>query len=115
VAFGHTHLVKRVLLNDLGAVYFNTGTWADLMAVPEAVLSGDESEGKRQLGKFAEDLAANRLESWRRQVPTFARIELDDDRLLGADVYFYDGGSQVERVPDGRLKKLSVGAADAKQ
>jgi UDP-2,3-diacylglucosamine pyrophosphatase LpxH len=108
VVFGHTHLVKRVPLNDQGAVYFNTGTWADLMAVPEAVLSGDESEGKRQLETFAADLAANRLESWRRQVPTFARIELDDDRLLAADVYFYDGGCQVERVPDGRLKRLSV-------
>jgi UDP-2,3-diacylglucosamine pyrophosphatase LpxH len=108
VVFGHTHLVRRVSLNDQGAVYFNTGTWADLMAVPEAVLSGDEAEGERQLEKFAADLATNRLEGWRRQVPTFARIELDDDRLLAADVYFYAGGSQIERVPDGRLKKLSV-------
>lgn len=107
VIFGHTHLVKRVSLNDQGAVYLNTGTWADLMAVPEAVLNGDEAEGKRQLDKFADDLAANNLDGWRRLVPTFAQIELDSGAIRKADVYFFDGPSQVERVPDGRLQRLS--------
>jgi UDP-2,3-diacylglucosamine pyrophosphatase LpxH len=107
VIFGHTHLVKRVLLNDQGAVYLNTGTWADLMAVPEAVLSGDEVEGKRQLEKFADALASNQLSDWRKQMPTFAQIELDGETVKKSDVYFFDGTTQVERVPDGRLKRLS--------
>lgn len=108
VILGHTHLVKRVPLNDQGAVYLNTGTWADLMAVPEAVLNGDEAEGKRQLERFADDLAANKLNGWWRQAPTFAQIELDSGAIKKADVYFFDGPSQVERVPDGRLQKLST-------
>jgi hypothetical protein len=106
VVFGHTHLVKRVPLE--GAVYLNSGTWADLMQVPEAVLNGDEAEGKQQLEKFVADLVANQLESWRRLVPTFARIELNADAVTSADVYFFDGANQVERVPDGRLMRLTA-------
>jgi hypothetical protein len=105
VVFGHTHLVKRVNLDD-GAVYLNTGTWADLMQVPEAVLTGDETEGKRQLHRFLDDLMTNRLEKWRRQVPTFARIDLDGTTVEQADVYVYEGGERIERVPDGRLTRL---------
>ena len=33
VVFGHTHLAKQVPLAG-GAVYLNTGTWADLMRLP---------------------------------------------------------------------------------
>ena len=107
VVYGHTHLVKRVALNPSGAVYLNSGTWADLMQVPESVLSGNEAEGKRQLEAFVNDMANNNLENWRRQVPTFARIDFDSDRLTSADVYFFDGPTQVSRVPDGRLTRLT--------
>jgi len=106
IVYGHTHLVKRVPLLVAGpAVYLNTGTWADLMQVPEAVVEGDKAEARRQLDAFTDDLVANRLERWRRQIPTFARIELD--AKVTGDVYFYDGGDRVERVPDGRLARLA--------
>lgn len=108
VVFGHTHLVKRVPLDQEGAVYLNSGTWADLMQVPDAVLSGDEAEGKKQLEKFVSDLVANKLENWRRLVPTFARIELNADAVISADVYFFDGPNQVQRVPGGRLTRLAA-------
>ncbi|HLZ35812.1 MAG TPA: metallophosphoesterase [Nitrospira sp.] len=106
VVFGHTHLVKRVALQD-GSLYLNTGTWADLMQVPKAVLTGDEAEGHRQLAEFLDALKANRLSPWRRQVPTFGRIEFAGDTLTSADVFFFDAPGQVERVPDGCLTRLS--------
>ena len=108
VIFGHTHLAKRVPLNGGASVYLNSGTWADLMRVPEAVLRGDETAGKQQLEQFLSDLADNQLQNWRRQVPTFVRIDFDSHGLVGADVYFFDGADQIEPVPDGRLTRLSV-------
>jgi UDP-2,3-diacylglucosamine pyrophosphatase LpxH len=108
VVYGHTHLVKRVPLNDAGALYLNSGTWADLMQVPEAVLGPDEEEGKRQLKTFVEDLASNKLDKWRRQVPTFARIDIESEGIAAADVYFFDGPDSVVRVPDGPLTRLRV-------
>ena len=108
VVYGHTHLVKRVRLNDHGAVYLNSGTWADLRQVPEAVLRGDEQEGKRQLEVFVDDLTHNRLDTWRKLLPTFVRVNFDGDAIQGADVYFFDGPDHIERVPDGPLTRLRV-------
>jgi hypothetical protein len=77
------------------------------MQVPKAVLVGDEAEGHRQLAEFLDALKANRLSTWRRQVPTFARIAFADDTLTSADVFFFDTAGQVEPVPDGCLTRLS--------
>ncbi len=61
MVYGHTHLVKR--LSPLGAndLYLNTGTWAELMAVPRGILLDREDDAKRQLEEFLGDLAANKL------------------------------------------------------
>jgi UDP-2,3-diacylglucosamine pyrophosphatase LpxH len=108
VVFGHTHLVKRVRVNREGALYLNTGTWADLMRVPESVLRGDDAAGQHDLEQFVKDLADNELQKWRRQVPTFARVDFDAQGVTSADVYFFDAGNQIERVGDGRLTRLSI-------
>ena len=106
VIYGHTHLVKRIGLATPGAVYLNTGTWADLMKVPEAILGENETLARVQLAEFVEDLKNGRLEAWRCQVPTFARIDFENGALSAADIYFYEGGDKIQRVPDGRLTRL---------
>lgn len=113
VLFGHTHLVKRMRVSSRkGAppdiLYLNTGAWADLMALPASVLNGDEQQGIAALKSFADDLRTNSLDRWRSQAPTFARIELDNNRLRSADVYFFDGPGNVTRVPDGPLDRLTL-------
>lgn len=105
IVFGHTHLAKRVALGDRRtsngtpapehAVYFNSGTWADLMALPQDITSLDSSTGaataRARLAAFANDLAANRADRWRRQVPTFVRIDLDDGgRVSDAELEMLD-------------------------
>ncbi|WP_447599807.1 metallophosphoesterase [Nitrospira sp. Nam80] len=107
IVFGHTHLVKRVPLDEEGAIYLNSGTWADLMQVPKQVLEGKEEDAKQALVPFIEDLRTNRLEQWRRLIPTFVRIDLDDDSLQSSEAYFFNGVGEVERVPNGRLTRLS--------
>lgn len=81
IVYGHTHLAKRVALPGR-AVYLNSGTWADLMALPAGIALADGSpraaDARACLADFAGDLAANRVDGWRRQLPTFARIDLDE-------------------------------------
>lgn len=90
VVFGHTHLAKRIDLGS-GALYLNTGTWADVMRVPAAVYEGDEVAGAQALTSFLDDVEKNNIDSFRRQIATFARIELDaEERLQSADVLFFD-------------------------
>jgi UDP-2,3-diacylglucosamine pyrophosphatase LpxH len=107
VVFGHTHLVKRVSLDNPGAQYLNSGTWADLIQVPQAVLEAKKDEGKQALVQFIEDLRANQLEKWRRVVPTYVRIELEDTGVHSADVYLFTGTGEDEPVPNGRLARLA--------
>jgi UDP-2,3-diacylglucosamine pyrophosphatase LpxH len=120
VVFGHTHAVKRVPLDSSGnpagpkddplsnggAVYLNTGTWADLMRFPEAVLNGKEEEGRAQLERFSDDLEANRTDRYREQIPTFARIEIEGQQVKSADVYLFSEPEEPAPVPNGQLASL---------
>ncbi len=109
VVYGHTHLVKRVPL-DGGATYLNSGTWADLMRVPTKILGeeADREEALRELSEFADDLKdRERIQRWRHQVPTFARVELGDDLMLRGqpNVHRFRPGATLEQmvVPDGQI------------
>jgi UDP-2,3-diacylglucosamine pyrophosphatase LpxH len=97
VVFGHTHLAKRVPMLGGEATYFNTGTWAELMRIPDAVLA-DEAGGDAVLSDFVEALKDNQLAPWRTLVPTFARIDLDGDTLQSADLYLFEEDGTVKRV-----------------
>lgn len=104
VVYGHTHLAKRVRDAETGGLYLNTGTWADLMRVPRAVLGDDEAIAEVHLRAFLDDLHAGRLDAYRAHVPTFARIDLDGERVHDADVFVFD--DPPRRLPDGPLEAL---------
>lgn len=100
VVLGHTHLPKRIDLGG-GALYLNTGTWADVMRIPAAVYEGDEVAGVQALTSFLDDVEKNNITEFRRQISTFARIDLDtDEQLKSADVLFFDN--------DGRISPIST-------
>lgn len=108
VVFGHTHLAKRIHLEN-GALYLNTGTWADVMRIPEAVYNGNEAAGMQALSSFLNDVERNNVTGFRRQIGTFARIELDDhDQVLSADVFFFDDeGSSASISSAGMRERLA--------
>jgi UDP-2,3-diacylglucosamine pyrophosphatase LpxH len=110
VVFGHTHHAKRVRLapDGEGATYLNTGTWADLMRLPESLYTGSDQQGREALRAFLAAVRANDLARYRRQVPTFAQVELDDgERLVSADVLFFDeSGPPVPISTSGVLQRL---------
>jgi UDP-2,3-diacylglucosamine pyrophosphatase LpxH len=113
VIYGHTHLPKCVPLAGhraasgatagRSAVYLNSGTWADVMAVPPDVFApGDGSAaagGLERLAAFADDLAANRVDGWRRRLPTFVRVEVEaNGAVADAALETLDRDSQPVRV-----------------
>jgi len=97
VVFGHTHLAKRVPMLGGAALYLNTGTWAELMRIPDVVLS-DSAAGDSVLAEFVEALADNQLGPWRTLIPTFARIELEGETLMSADVFLFEEDGGVKPV-----------------
>jgi UDP-2,3-diacylglucosamine pyrophosphatase LpxH len=108
VLYGHTHLVKRMPLAGGNARYINTGTWADLMMLPKAVLVEDRNAAIPALSSFVMDLERNQLKKWRRPLPTFARLEMDGTRLITADVFVYAGDDRFDPVPQDSLEPVAV-------
>jgi hypothetical protein len=107
---GHTHHVKRVALPaPSGALYLNTGTWADLIRVPPAVFDGDEPTARSQFDAFFDDLKSNKADRIRRLLPTFAKIDFDKDgAITHKDVQFFDGPDSVVSVDTaGILRRLA--------
>jgi UDP-2,3-diacylglucosamine pyrophosphatase LpxH len=91
IVFGHTHHAKDMPLPDVGAHYFNTGTWADLMRFPPNLLDPDDAKAGIALRTFAEDLAANKLDRYREFHPTYARLRVGDDgKIAHAALCDYD-------------------------
>ena len=112
VVYGHTHLAKRIALaggNVGSSVYLNTGTWADLMRVPDSIWDPDEARARKDLEAFVADLEGNALDRWRRSVPTFAKIEVDDNALRSADVFFADGDASERLTTAGLMRRLTGG------
>jgi hypothetical protein len=114
ILYGHTHLAKRIPIPGTDAVYLNTGTWAELMCVPDSVLLPElDDSGERQLSEFAEDLKYNRLDRWTSRLPTYARIEMDAGRARDVRLLIWEGEGKSKDVPDGRISRLLVGAEHA--
>ena len=89
-------------------VYLNTGTWADLIRVPDAVWALDESQAFDGLESFVTDLERDDVLRWRRCVPTFARIELDEERRASTTDVYFAGGDGAERVTtEGLIRRLT--------
>jgi UDP-2,3-diacylglucosamine pyrophosphatase LpxH len=101
VVFGHTHAAKRLAVSR--GTYLNTGTWADLLALPPetwAVRATDEQE--RAFDVFIDDLVNNTIEARRRLIPTYVHVD-HGESTSKAELYFADG----LRVPDGNVMETA--------
>ena len=94
VVFGHTHLARNVALPS-GGRYLNSGTWADVMRVPDAVLGPDPKRARAALKDLVADIRARRFQSLIWQRPTYARLEVEGDHVKAASVEEYKGGHGV--------------------
>lgn len=95
VVFGHTHLAKRVEISPGGPVYLNSGTWGDLMRVPDAVFS-DTPESTAALAAFLDALRARNYSDYLYFRPTFVRLAVGaEGRVSQADLVLYSDPSSV--------------------
>jgi UDP-2,3-diacylglucosamine pyrophosphatase LpxH len=108
VLYGHTHLAKRIPISEDGkSVYINSGTWVDLMRLPDEVWASDGAAARRALEAFVEDLEKSQLDRWRRPCATYARIEIDNQALVSATLHFGDNDETV--TTEGLLSRLKAG------
>ena len=76
IVFGHTHLAKEVVLEN-GAPYLNTGTWADLMCVPNEILNAPTDFALSHLDRFVDALRTGKFYRYVNFLPTYAHIQLN--------------------------------------
>jgi UDP-2,3-diacylglucosamine pyrophosphatase LpxH len=89
VTYGHTHLAKKVPL-DNGAVYFNSGAWVDFMQFPPEIISGPSDVAQQQLQSFVDAVGTGGLTPFVMFQPTYLRFDLDaSEQLVNADLYDY--------------------------
>lgn len=81
IIMGHTHFARRVALNN-GAMYFNCGTWADLMQFPKEIISGNSNEALLKLKTFMNELHQNQIEPHILFRPTYVHIELENGDIV---------------------------------
>jgi UDP-2,3-diacylglucosamine pyrophosphatase LpxH len=95
VVFGHTHLAKQVPLNG-GAVYLNTGTWADLMKLPAGLFDADLGVARATLDRFVTDLREGRHDEHLAFDPRYAQIEVDEQgRCRSARLCRFDAAAEL--------------------
>ncbi len=101
VVFGHTHLPKQVpgrLDRGFRTCYINTGTWADVMRLPPAVLERNET-GQTAVAQFCEALQANDHARYVQRYLAYAEILVRDGVTRQADLRFWCGAGR-ERETD---------------
>ena len=107
VVYGHTHRAKRIPIDDGKSVYINSGTWVDMMRVPDQVWAFNEAAARLALEAFVEDLEKSKLDKWRRSCGTYAHIELEEHAVLSATLHFGDNDQIV--TTEGLLSRLGTG------
>lgn len=81
VVFGHTHMPKRIALPS-GGFYLNSGTWADVMALPQGLLDGPRADVLKRLREFVQQLLTGDLRAYVPARPTYVRLDVGADDVV---------------------------------
>jgi UDP-2,3-diacylglucosamine pyrophosphatase LpxH len=96
VVFGHTHLAKRIRLNE-NSLYLNTGTWCPLIQLPSDALQNDlpPQQRRQQLRAFVEALQGHVTEVRPRLYTTLVKAVVSESRTE-AEVYQWTDKDTLE-------------------
>ncbi|MBN1210864.1 MAG: hypothetical protein JXB05_38805 [Myxococcaceae bacterium] len=84
IVFGHTHLAKNVDLG--GRAYLNSGTWADLIRFPKAIVTPGNPHALDELRDFIADMVGRRFTPWIEFRPTYVRLDVRGERVAHAEL-----------------------------
>lgn len=99
--FGHTHLPKQLDLrpeNGRGGRYLNTGTWADVMRLPEELLTDFET-ARPGLQQFVADLLNNDHRKYTTRYLTWAEVRMNDGQVREARIHSWCGPGREREPP----------------
>lgn len=88
VVFGHTHFPKEIHLD--GGKYLNAGTWADVLRLPEAISSDDESEADAAVSTFLEDMRQQNYAPYTVRSQTYVEAIVDECGSVEASLKYYN-------------------------
>jgi UDP-2,3-diacylglucosamine pyrophosphatase LpxH len=100
VIYGHTHLPKRILLNDRNW-YLNTGTWADVMRLPD-ILAEDYEKALPELLAFVEAMRNNTFRRYIKRYLSFVEVVInlpERGRVEDAQLYSFCGPGHERSAP----------------
>ncbi len=89
VVFGHTHFPKEVQLS--GGKYLNAGTWADVLRLPDAVSSDDESEADVAISTFLEDMQQQNYAPYTVRKQAYVQAVVEESGSVDASLNYYNG------------------------
>ena len=97
---GRIDLISANRFSDLpvniGSVYLNSGTWADLIRFPTAIFAqAKEEERIEALRGFVDDLASGAIGDHIYCRPTYIRLDIEGDRVVDADVIQFEPSGQI--------------------
>ena len=103
IVYGHTHLPKKLLLTDAPTKrwYLNTGTWADVIRLPNALV-GDYTSAAEELKNFVAALKQNDFSRYMHRYLTFVELVVDladNGTLQSAELYSYCGDGKERLAP----------------
>ena len=110
IIYGHTHLPKRVPLyrGDApapdecpAAVYFNTGTWCDVMRLPEGI-AADYEQAEQQLLDFFQAISLNDFSRYVKRYLSFVELVVDPSEgglVQETHLYSYCGHGRERSAP----------------
>lgn len=88
VVFGHTHFPKEVELD--GGKYLNTGTWADVLRLPAAINSDDESEADAAISTFLEDMQQQNYAPYTVRKQAYVQAFVEECGSVEASLKYYN-------------------------
>lgn len=91
IIFGHTHLPKLINMDngiDEPVCYINTGTWADVIQLPEDLFQNDGQE-QVALDRFHSAMQNNQLDPYIKRYLSYAEVVLEEKRVIGSGLYSF--------------------------
>jgi hypothetical protein len=103
IVYGHTHLPKKLLLTDAPTKrwYLNTGTWADVIRLPDA-LAGDYAGAGEELKNFVAALKQNDFSRYVHRYLTFVELLVavaNDGAVHSAGLHSFCGDGKERSAP----------------
>lgn len=89
VVFGHTHFPKEVQLD--GGKYLNSGTWADVLRLPEEISSDAESVADAAISTFLEDMRRQNYAPYTVRKQAYVQAVVEENGSVDASLKYYDG------------------------